>query len=283
MKTIRKNHNSRTFMLIITLLVLTVISAYSQRCEGNEVRVFLKNVSNPNSKTLEFDLFITNSGSTSLSLAALQGALIYDSRMIPDGASTDFSVINESISELADLNRPITQIEKNTHQLRWTQNPVSLSSGRTVSLPSNKSIKFARFRLTSSMTLRTEWSTKLDFQLAPQRGMTKVLATVYCNNNNSSIALIPKIGSDNTSSLTGFAASGTPNPFQHSFSIALTSQNQSKVNIRIYDIMGRLIESKELEFDQVHNVELGNNLPAGVYHVLVSQDNENQTLRMIKQ
>lgn len=283
MRSIQINANKRTLLLVLALLVVSIVSGYSQNCSGNQIAITLKNVSSPNPKTLEFDLFITNTGSSSLALAALQGAVVYDNRLIPAGASTEFSVVNEANGKFASLQTITTQNAKATNQLRWTQNPVSLSSGKTITLPHNQSVKFARFRLTSSIALATGFLSKLEPQLSTQRGMTKMLATVYCNENTNSIALTPKIINDSSLVSNSFMAQGIPNPFVENFSLQITSTSDNPVNVKVYNMLGKLIEERQIDSTSIENNALGHNYPSGVYTVIVSQNTTTQTVRMIKQ
>ena len=47
-------------------------------------------------------------------------------------------------------------------------------------------------------------------------------------------------------------------------------------------MIGKLLESREVKFEDVINQSLGENYPAGVYSIIVSQGDNNQTLRVIK-
>lgn len=213
MKSLKINTNNRTILLLLALLILSVVTGYSQNCSGNQIAIKIQNINNPNPKTLEFDVYVTNVGTTSLSLAAIQGSLLYDNQLIPSNAATSLTVIEDQNGKFNQFNTLITRHTKESNQLRWTQSPVSLSSGKTVNLPQNQSIKFARFRLTSSLPLRTELSSKLVPQNKIQRGLTRMLATVYCNGNQNSIGLVPRSSEKNLNN-NSFAVVGNPNPFK---------------------------------------------------------------------
>jgi hypothetical protein len=69
-----------------------------------------------------------------------------------------------------------------------------------------------------------------------------------------------------------------PNPFANQFTLKLV--NNSETSIQIFDINGRLISNQMV--NDSYDVELGQNLTAGVYLVRVEQNSETQTFKMIK-
>ena len=62
----------------------------------------------------------------------------------------------------------------------------------------------------------------------------------------------------------------------------MTSNANDKVGIKIYDMIGKLIEAREVEFMDINNVSIGENYPSGVYNVIVNQGENVKTLRVIK-
>ena len=81
---------------------------------------------------------------------------------------------------------------------------------------------------------------------------------------------------------TPFTVVGYPNPFSSSFNIDVKSNSTATVNIKVYDMLGRIVEQRDTKANDLETVSIGNNLPNGVYNVIVAQDNEVNTLRMIK-
>jgi hypothetical protein len=57
-----------------------------------------------------------------------------------------------------------------------------------------------------------------------------------------------------------------PNPFANNFLIDVTTQSNSSVSIKVYDMLGRLVDQ----------------YPSGVYNVVISQDEIVKTLRVVK-
>ena len=53
--------------------------------------------------------------------------------------------------------------------------------------------------------------------------------------------------------------------------------------MRVYDMSGKLLEVRQMNSEQVNDEKVGNNYPSGVYNVIVTQDANIKTLRVIKQ
>ncbi|RKS01853.1 T9SS type A sorting domain-containing protein [Flavobacterium sp. 102] len=81
---------------------------------------------------------------------------------------------------------------------------------------------------------------------------------------------------------SAFAAKAYPNPFANNFLIDLTTESQSSVSIKVYDMVGRLVESHESKASNLSSFPIGDRYPSGVYNVVVTQDEEVKTLRVIK-
>jgi Putative metal-binding motif/Secretion system C-terminal sorting domain len=85
-----------------------------------------------------------------------------------------------------------------------------------------------------------------------------------------------------TTSGTDFKAVGYPNPFATNFTLNVTTTSDEKVQVVVYDMIGKQLESKEVNAADVNALEVGANYPAGVYNVIVSQGANVTSLRMIK-
>ncbi len=78
-----------------------------------------------------------------------------------------------------------------------------------------------------------------------------------------------------------FKATVYPNPFTADFNIG-TTPAEGKVGVKVYNMLGKLIESKQIEADVLHAERLGGDYPSGVYQVIISRGEERQTRRIIK-
>lgn len=79
-----------------------------------------------------------------------------------------------------------------------------------------------------------------------------------------------------------FMVSGTPNPFSENFKLNVTSSSVEPVSISVYDMLGKLIETREVSTNDIENFEAGVNYPNGVYNIIVTQGDNAKSVRMIK-
>jgi hypothetical protein len=72
-----------------------------------------------------------------------------------------------------------------------------------------------------------------------------------------------------------------PNPFSDKFHLSITSSNTESLEIKIFDVLGQLIEGrKDIAFES--DVTFGTNLSKGIYLVEVTQGEKTQVIRVIK-
>ena len=54
------------------------------------------------------------------------------------------------------------------------------------------------------------------------------------------------------------------------------------LQVKVYDMLGKLVDNRILQTTEVEGFEVGANFPSGVYNVIVSQGDNVKTLRVIK-
>ena len=182
--------NLRLGLLTLFLTMLS-LNGYSQACIGNNVTVTLSNiVENGTHTSVDFDVNIANTGSTPLRLAAVQGGVILNAGFLPAGATGSFTLVDSpTAGAFPAFNVPAPTWIVASRQARWTHTPVTLASGSTVVLPTGTTLKFARFRFTSTLAFTSSFAGTVTLQVPVAGGFTNVLATVYCNGNASSTGL----------------------------------------------------------------------------------------------
>ena len=79
-----------------------------------------------------------------------------------------------------------------------------------------------------------------------------------------------------------FKAVAFPNPFTTDFNIGVTTSSQEQIQLKVYDMLGKLVDSKEIEVSDLNLEKIGTQYPSGVYNIIVSQDGIVKTLRVIK-
>jgi uncharacterized protein YjiK len=90
------------------------------------------------------------------------------------------------------------------------------------------------------------------------------------------------LGTDTPSIVNGLQLIAYPNPTGSNFQLNLITENQENVDIKIYDMTGRLLEYHNLNSTEVNNQKLGAGFPIGIYNVLVKQGNTSKSIRIIK-
>ncbi|MFN3754416.1 T9SS type A sorting domain-containing protein [Flavobacterium sp.] len=73
-----------------------------------------------------------------------------------------------------------------------------------------------------------------------------------------------------------------PNPYSSTFRLDIQTNNAADVNIKVYDMVGRLIEYRTVSHNELSNVEIGNGYPSGIYNVSVTQEGKAKTLQVVK-
>jgi hypothetical protein len=81
---------------------------------------------------------------------------------------------------------------------------------------------------------------------------------------------------------TMFKAMVHPNPFTATFTVDVQSSGNENIELKIYDMLGRLVETRNSKVSEISQLELGQHYPSGVYQVIVGQGDDLKTLRVVK-
>jgi uncharacterized protein YjdB len=79
-----------------------------------------------------------------------------------------------------------------------------------------------------------------------------------------------------------FEALAFPNPFSNEFKLNVTTSTEGTVELRVYDMLGKLVDAKSINTTDYSSEDLGSAYPAGVYNVIVTHGENVKSLRMIK-
>lgn len=85
-----------------------------------------------------------------------------------------------------------------------------------------------------------------------------------------------------TSAPDTFSAVVFPSPSENSFKFAVTTDSNEMIDTVVYDMTGRNIESYRLSSNELSNLEVGNQFPAGIYIIVIKQGKNIEKLRVIK-
>jgi hypothetical protein len=170
-------------------------------------------------------------------------------------------------------------------------------------LASDVNYKFARFRFTSSIPWNLDTVSSLVFSTNSAGGVSLNTLVVYCNQNFSSTTinlpsgtLMLNIGGEsgtegatiNFRLLSNVAIVGNspmvafPNPFGEGFKLKSDRNSADLVTVKVYDMLGKVVEQRQVIASELSKQELGTTYQAGLYNVMVVQGNQQQTIRVIK-
>ncbi len=79
-----------------------------------------------------------------------------------------------------------------------------------------------------------------------------------------------------------FEASTYPNPFADNFKLNINTSSENEIQLFIYDMLGREMETRIIQVSDLDTQEIGNNYASGIYNVILKQGENSKTLRVIK-
>ncbi|MDI1317067.1 T9SS type A sorting domain-containing protein [Flavobacterium sp.] len=79
-----------------------------------------------------------------------------------------------------------------------------------------------------------------------------------------------------------FKATAYPNSFATNFMIDVKTSGESVVIIKVYDMVRRLIDQREVRVLDIETTTIGERYPSGIYNVVVSQEDTVETVRVVK-
>lgn len=81
---------------------------------------------------------------------------------------------------------------------------------------------------------------------------------------------------------TVFEAIASPNPFDSFIELTLNSDSKDDIELVVYDIFGKIVEQKEIPFNDLKAQEIGTNYASGMYVIHVKQGQNSKTIKVIK-
>jgi uncharacterized repeat protein (TIGR03803 family) len=94
--------------------------------------------------------------------------------------------------------------------------------------------------------------------------------------------MLSRMASGENNHVAGLAVQAYPNPSTNSFRLVIQSENEGSVQLRVMDILGKVIESFS-NLPGNGSIELGGRYAPGMYIVEMIQGNERKQLKLIKQ
>jgi len=98
----------------------------------------------------------------------------------------------------------------------------------------------------------------------------------YCNVTTPDAPIVTRLKAKE------YAVAAYPNPFENNFSVSIEGATNAKVNINVYDMLGRQVENREVRSEELDTISLGTNYTSGIYNVMITQGEFTKVVRMIK-
>lgn len=76
---------------------------------------------------------------------------------------------------------------------------------------------------------------------------------------------------------------GYPNPFKGEFNLSVETASEEPINVQVYDMLGRQLENNTYGISEIELKSFGSEYPAGVYNLIIKQNNDVKSVRLIKQ
>lgn len=109
-------------------------------------------------------------------------------------------------------------------------------------------------------------------------GTWSPLSTASCTITSPPIPRMMQPNEDTTV----FEAIASPNPFDSFIELTLNSDSKDDIELVVNDIFGKIVEQKEIPFNDLKAQEIGTNYASGMYVIHVKQGQNSKTMKVIK-
>jgi hypothetical protein len=220
--------NRITSALVFIALLFMSTKSFSQQCAGSQVTATIENVV-ATCTSLEWDLVLKNTGTTSLKFSNVQAGWTYPVGMFGTTSNSAIGItILQQPSACAFPGYPnISAVvhQSPTRQFRFAASPAGITSSNAISMPAGVAMKYARFKVSFPFASVASGSLTFNYGLGVSYSNTAV--GTYCNGNslnsvqNSSVAGSMIVGppaqfntncSGTMNCITGIAAFNVVNP-----------------------------------------------------------------------
>lgn len=296
------NHQSSA-KLVFLISFLCSLTAFAQN-DRSFYTIGLANVSST-TNTLEMDVTITiDNPAKTTKLSQLTVGINYNESILNNGTPCvtkncgSWLYVGGKSNALKGLIATVNTTNSAFGHLRIVGIPLSYISA--ISIP-NGTYTLGRYRYTNS----TPWTTNADAELwlqpTNENNRTNTIVSVFPTANSRKLVAYSTKSHANSAlqleytknnpmrfvlnqkgAATNFNSLVYPNPFTDSFHLDVSSASQNTIHIKIYDMLGKMIENKTIETSEIQSLSIGANYPSGIYNLNVSQDKNTQTLRIIK-
>jgi hypothetical protein len=166
-----------------------------------------------------------------------------------------------------------------------TYNPTCNSGIITVQVPNVNGVSYAWTVGAGASITGGQGANSITINVSAVTTATLAISVVGSNgtgNSGTRALTIKKVSTCRTAAESiadDFSVTAYPNPSSGVFNINVQSSDKGVTGVQVYDMAGRLIESRQAKSN---SVEVGRNYASGVYNVKVNKGAQVKTLRVIK-
>lgn len=274
--------------------------------EKSHYTIGISNVSNTEF-ALEMDVtFTVDTPLKAIKLSQISVGINYDAAILNNGAPCttkncgSWNYIGGKSETIKGLLTTINTVNSQYGQLRIVGIPLNADAAQVI--PSGTYI-LGRYRFTNTVAWKNNSNAQLWIQPTNEGNSTNTIVSTFSNEKPRKLIAYSTTSRLNSNSLTfqyiedkplnfiintkvngvnNFIVLVSPNPFTDSFKIGIPTVGQNTIAIKVYDMLGKQIENKNVEKSELENLNIGSNYPSGIYNINVSQGENSQTVRIIK-
>ena len=291
--------------LLFAYLLLLSLNGFAQT-EKSFYTIGLSNVINT-ANTLEMDVtFTIDIPTKGTKLSQISVGINYNTSILNDGTPCNskncgsWIYIGGKSAAISGLTTTFNTTNIPYGHLRIVGTPLNYNSSITIQ---NGTYTLGRYRFINSVPWANNSNAQLWLQSTNQGNKTNTIISSYPNDTSRKLVANTTSLRVNSKAITlqytsesplnfilnskmennpNFNAVAYPNPYAEDFHLDVQTLSESTIQIKVYDMLGKLIENRNIETSNIQNVSIGSNYPTGIYTINVSQGANNHTLRIIK-
>lgn len=290
--------------LLFMMLLLTTCAAFSQ--EAKPYTIGLANIS-ATANTIEMDVTLTiDNPQKKTRLSQLSVGINYDAAILGDGMPCNnkncgsWVYIGGKSPALKALANTINTAKAGNGHLRIVGVPLHYESAIVLE---NGTYTLGRYRFVNVAPWSANTDARLWIQPNNEGNKTNTIMSVFAVDGSKKMVAYSALAIKKNNRLAlaqtdenplhlilnakanadqGFNAVAFPNPFSGSFQLNMTTIADDNVEIKVYDMLGKLVDQKTLVPSDVASTQIGNNYPSGIYNINISQGGDTKSLRLVK-
>lgn len=292
-------------LLFLSLLIVSFTG--NAQTERALYTVGLANVSQT-ANTIEMDVTFTIDNPTrGTKLSQLSVGINYNTSILNNGDPCNskncgsWVYIGGKSPAIASLLTTINSLVNPYGHLRIIGIPLNETSSIVIQ---NGTYTLGRYRFTNTKPWIENSNAQLWLQPTNQENATNTILSSYENDNSLKLVAYTTTSTFNDRTLSlqytkeapldvilnskindtdNFNAIAFPNPYSENFNLNIKSSSENNIQIKVYSMIGKLIEVHNVKVSEIENQNIGSNYSAGVYNIIVTQGENSKALKIVKQ